>query len=207
MAVSGGQGGPGGIAISSSAPCAFALCAPCGCTAAALQSRYARPTRALIVFSGTPLYRRCSAIGMKAAGRGVLTRRSAARGIVCFIAFFCDMRSGGVGKRAARGRRHASSPASAAFKRPPPVMRNRSLSRTTPRPVGNHPVTAARAAAPCIRLLLHRHARRPNRSLVRRKRAGFICARHAAGTPASAELMTLCRAMGVPSPACGASFA
>ena len=43
-----------GIAISGSALCAFAPSVPCGCTAAALQSRCARPTRALLGFSFTP---------------------------------------------------------------------------------------------------------------------------------------------------------
>ena len=43
-----------GIAISGSALCAYAPSVPCGCTAAALQSRCARPTRALLGFSFTP---------------------------------------------------------------------------------------------------------------------------------------------------------
>ena len=43
-----------GIAISGYALCAFAPSVPCGCTAAAHQSRCARPTRVLLGFSFTP---------------------------------------------------------------------------------------------------------------------------------------------------------
>ena len=54
VAASGGQGGPGGLRFLGSALCACAPSVPCGCTAAALQSRCARPARALLGFSFTP---------------------------------------------------------------------------------------------------------------------------------------------------------
>ena len=150
------KAGQGGIAISSSAPCAFALCAPCGCTAAALQSRYARPTRALIVFSGTPLYRRCSAIGMKAAGRGVLTQRSAARGIVCFIAFFCGI--------AARRRWEAGRTRAAARFLPP--HRRRSNARLPSCAIVPHPAPRrVRSAIPASALTVRRPGGRPLHTL------------------------------------------
>ena len=66
-----------GIAISGSALCAFAPSVPCGCTAAALQSRCARPARALLGFSYYPLKRRRSAEGLEAAGRCAFAWRSA----------------------------------------------------------------------------------------------------------------------------------
>ena len=72
-----------------SALCACAPSVPCGCAAAALQSRCARPARALLGFSFTPLKRRRSAIGMEAAECRVLTRRSAAgaKGEDCCFVF------------------------------------------------------------------------------------------------------------------------
>ena len=78
VAASGGQGGLGGLRFLGSALCANAPSVPCGCTAAALQSRCARPARALLGFSCYPLKRRRFAEGMEAAECCVLTRRSAA---------------------------------------------------------------------------------------------------------------------------------
>ena len=54
VAASGGQEGIGGLRFLGSALCANAPSVPCGCTAAALQSRCARPARALLGFSSHP---------------------------------------------------------------------------------------------------------------------------------------------------------
>ena len=143
MAVSGGQGRPGGDCdfklrtVRIRALCSVRLHG--SRTPVALRTTYAGP-HCILGYPFVPPLLRYWYEGGRARRSNAAFCRKGYSVFHCVLLWHCGSAALGSGPHG--GRRHASSPASAAFKRPPPVIRNRSLSRTTPRPVGNPPVSA-----------------------------------------------------------------